>query len=214
MGSRMGSIMDILIFVSLALVAYMLGAIPFGVVITRLLSDIDLRTQGSGNIGATNVLRCAGIRLGLLTLVLDISKGALPVYLAIAFLPTNQLHIAVYPFIVALCAFLGHLFPIYFGLRNGGKGVATAWGCFLVLSPLSGLLVLLVFALVVLVFKRVSLASLTAALALPPTVGFIDASLPGALFSALIALLIVHRHRQNIVRLIQGKEPPIWGPKP
>lgn len=200
-------------FISLVLLAYMLGSIPFGVVLTRLFTDIDLSTQGSGNIGATNVLRCAGIKLGLLTLLLDIFKGAFPVYLTLALLSTNAGGTTVYPYFVALCAFLGHLFPLYFGLRNGGKGVATAWGCFLVLSPLSGLLVLLMFALIVLVFKRVSLASLIAALALPATIGFIDASLLGTLFSALMALLIVYRHRQNIVRLIQRKEPPIWSRK-
>ena len=206
--------MDFLTFVSLALLAYMLGSIPFGVVLTRLFTDIDLSTQGSGNIGATNVLRSAGIKLGLLTLLLDISKGSVPVYLALILLNNGQDWISVYPYIVALCAFLGHLFPLYFGLRRGGKGVATAWGCFLVLSPLSGLLVLLMFALIILVFKRVSLASLTAALALPPTMGFITTSLMGVLFSALMALGIVYRHKQNIVRLIQGKEPPIWPRKP
>jgi glycerol-3-phosphate acyltransferase PlsY len=210
----MGSIMDFLTFVSLTLLAYMLGSIPFGVVLTRLFTDIDLSTQGSGNIGATNVLRCAGIKLGLLTLLLDISKGSVPVYLTLILLNIGQNGISVYPYMVALCAFLGHLFPLYFGLRSGGKGVATAWGCFLVLSPLSGLLVLLIFALIVLVFKRVSLASLTAALALPPTMGFITTSLMGALFSALMALGIVYRHKPNIVRLIQGKEPPIWSRKP
>ena len=210
----MGSIMDILKFASLALLAYMLGSIPFGVALTRLFTDIDLRTQGSGNIGATNVLRCAGIKLGLITLLLDISKGALPVYLTIVLLSPTQGGAAVFPYLVAMCAFLGHLYPIYFGLRKGGKGVATAWGCFLVLSPFSGLLLLLIFVLFVLVFKRVSLASLTASLALSPTIGFTDASLMGILISALMSLFIVFRHRKNIVRLIQGKEPPIWGPKP
>lgn len=192
----------------------MLGSIPFGVVLTRLFTDVDLTSQGSGNIGATNVLRSAGINLGLATLLLDISKGALPVYLGLALLNTDPPGTMIYPYIVALCAFLGHLYPLYFGLKKGGKGVATAWGCFLVLSPLSGLLAFLVFALTVLVFKRVSLASLTAALALPPTMGFIDASLMGALFSALMVVMVVYRHRQNIARLIQGKEPPIWGRKP
>ena len=205
--------MNILTFASLALLAYMLGSIPFGVVLTRLFTDIDLSTQGSGNIGATNVLRCAGIKLGLLTLLLDIIKGALPVYLALAVFHTDQGSTYIYLYGVALCAFLGHLFPLYFGLRNGGKGVATAWGCFLLLSPLSALVVLLMFALVVLVSKRVSLASLTASWALPPTIGFVELSLIGALFSVLMALLIAYRHRQNISRLIQGKEPPIWSRK-
>jgi len=202
--------MDILKVASLVLLAYMLGSIPFGVILTRLFSDIDLNTRGSGNIGATNVLRCAGIKLGLLTLLLDISKGALPVYLALELLSSPHDNAAIYPYLVAMGAFLGHLFPLYFGLRKGGKGVATAWGCFLVLSPLSAILVLLMFTVVAFAFKRVSLASLTAALALPPMMGFIAASLLGVFFSAMMALLIVYRHRQNIVRLIQGKEPPIW----
>ena len=205
--------MDILKISSLVLLAYLLGSIPFGVILTRLFSDIDLSSQGSGNIGATNVLRCAGVKLGLVTLFLDISKGAFPVYLALELFRGSPGDTAVYIYLVAMGSFLGHLYPIYFCLRKGGKGVATAWGCFLVLSPLSGLLVLLVFALVVLVFKRVSAASLAAALALPLTIGFLGPSHLGIGFSALIALLIVYRHRQNIVRLFQGNEPPIWGRK-
>ncbi len=206
--------MDILKITSLVLLAYLLGSIPFGVILTRLFTDIDLSSQGSGNIGATNVLRCAGVKLGLMTLLLDISKGAFPVYLALELFHGSPDDAAIYIYLVAMGSFLGHLYPIYFSLRKGGKGVATAWGCFLVLSPLSGLLVLLVFALVVLVFKRVSAASLAAALALPLTIGFLGLSPLGIGFSALIALLIVYRHRQNIVRLFQGNEPPIWGRKP
>jgi len=205
--------MDILKIASLVLLAYLSGSIPFGVILTRLFSDIDLSTQGSGNIGATNVLRCAGVKLGLLTLLLDISKGAFPVYLALKLNGSPPGDAAVYPYLVAMSSFLGHLFPLYFSLRKGGKGVATAWGCFLVLSPLSGFLVLIVFVLVVLVFKRVSVASLAAALTLPLAIGLIDASFVGIIFSTVIAILIVFRHKQNIMRLMQGKEPPIWGRK-
>ncbi len=210
----MGSIIEILKLLSLPLFAYLIGSIPFGVVLTRLFTDIDLSTQGSGNIGATNVLRCAGIKLGLMTLLLDIFKGALPVYLAIALLSTMREGVAAFPYLVAMCAFLGHLYPLYFGLRKGGKGVATAWGCFLALSPFSAFLVLLIFAVVVVLFKRVSLSSLAAAMAMPLTIGYVEHALLGSLFGAMMALFITYRHRQNIKRLLRGEELPIWGRKP
>jgi acyl phosphate:glycerol-3-phosphate acyltransferase len=205
------AIIETLTYLGLPPLAFLVGSIPFGLILTTVFTDLDIRTQGSGNIGATNVLRSAGVKLGLITLFLDALKGTLPVCLAIYWMKSPISWGNAYPLLVAMAAFLGHLYPIYFRLRGGGKGVATAWGCFLALSPLSALTALLVFMLVVVIFKRVSLASLSAAAILPISIWFATHALPVALFAALVTLLIVHRHRQNIVRLLQGKEPVIWG---
>jgi len=205
------TIIEILTYIGLPFLAFLAGSIPFGLVLTTVFSDLDIRTQGSGNIGATNVLRSAGVKLALMTLFLDALKGALPVCLAVYWVKSPESWVNAYPFLVAIAAFLGHLYPIYFRLRGGGKGVATAWGCFLALSPVSALTALLVFVMVVVMFKRVSLASLSAAAILPISIWFATHALLVTLFATVITLLIVHRHRQNIVRLLQRKEPAIWG---
>ena len=116
--------------------AYFLGSIPFGLVLTRLFTSIDIRKTGSGNIGATNVRRMAGNLLGVLTLIGDVLKGALPVFLATALVRGEAGNIPemIIAF-VATGAFIGHLFPVYLKFKTGGKGVATAFGCFLVISP-------------------------------------------------------------------------------
>ena len=130
----------IIIFVS----AVLAGSIPSGVLVTRAFSKEDIRKKGSGNIGATNVARVAGIRLGLFTLALDLAKGALPVYLADQFCAGS----ASAPMIVAaLAAVGGHMYPVYTLFRGGGKGVATAAGCFLVISPWACLSAIVLFVL-------------------------------------------------------------------
>src|SRR6056297_1282349 len=184
--------------------AYALGSVPSGVVLTRLFSGEDIRKQGSGNIGATNVSRVAGVVPGLLTLVLDILKGALPVLVAALWAPVNPLWVMA---AAGLAAFLGHLYPVCFRFRGGGKGVATACGVFLVAAPLACLIAALVFAGVVLVFRRVSAGSLAAALALPAAVWLVTGS--AALFACAgcIGLLVIWRHKDNIRRLIRGEEP-------
>lgn len=118
--------MEMLEYGGLPLLAYLLGSIPFGLVLSTLFSDHDIRRKGSGNIGATNVLRVAGVRLGLLTLFLDVFKGALPVFMAVQLMespdhPWGQAYLS----LVAISAFIGHLYPLYLGLRGGGKGVAS-----------------------------------------------------------------------------------------
>ncbi|MGD2187413.1 MAG: glycerol-3-phosphate acyltransferase, partial [Desulfobacterales bacterium] len=117
-------------FIGLLILAYLLGAIPWGLILARIFAREDIRRKGSGNIGATNVLREAGITPGLLTLAADILKGAIPVYLSlVTFGPADGTG-DIYLSAIALAAFLGHLYPLYLKLRDGGKGVATAAGCF------------------------------------------------------------------------------------
>ncbi|MBW1864922.1 MAG: glycerol-3-phosphate 1-O-acyltransferase PlsY [Deltaproteobacteria bacterium] len=198
----------------LPLLAYLLGSIPFGLVLSALFSNQDIRRKGSGNIGATNVLRVSGARLGLLTLFLDVFKGALPVFVATQLMenpdyPWRQAYLS----LIVISAFIGHLYPLYLGLRGGGKGVATAWGCFLIISPVSALVTLLVFVMMALVSNRASMASLSASAVLPMVVWYATHSVVITLCAAMITGLIVFRHKDNILRLVQGTESTIWGNK-
>ena len=186
--------------VFLILFAYFLGSIPMGVVLTRLFGNVDPRTQGSRNIGATNVYRTAGKKLGIFTLLGDILKGVIPVALARATLDSHFWIGA-----VALVAFLGHLFPIFLKFK-GGKGVATGLGVFTALSPLSTILAAVVFVLVVFKWRYISLGSLTAAAAFVIFLALLDPQKIYIPFALIVAALVFYRHRENIERLMAGKE--------
>ncbi len=190
--------------------AYLLGSIPWGLVLTRLFTSINIRQEGSGNIGATNVRRVAGTKLGILTLAGDVLKGAVPVWLAVSLTDSNELWAAFYLSLVAFAAFMGHLYPIYMKFKNGGKGVATAAGCFAVISPPALGVAILVFILFVCGFNRVSAASLAAAAVLPVAVWKATGSgvLTGC--AAATSVFIGFRHKENIKRLLSGTEPTIW----
>jgi len=193
--------------ISIPIAAYFLGSIPFGLLLGKLFSGRDVRSAGSGNIGATNVARVAGPVAGILTLLLDAAKGALAVYLAARLSEQSS----TWMMIAGLCALVGHCFPIWLGFR-GGKGVATAAGVFLVLSPLSFLGAVILFVLVVLYWRFVSLGSISAAAAMPLLIYFLWAphhAPPYAVtFGSLgAALLIVYKHDANIQRMVQGDEP-------
>lgn len=195
--------------ISLLMLAYLLGSVPWGLVLTRMFTSVDIRRQGSGNIGATNVRRLAGTPLGLLTLAGDLLKGAAPVYLAANVIGLDPIQQALFVSVVALAAFVGHLFPLYLKLKGGGKGVATAAGCFLVISPMSVLAALIAFLLILCWSGRVSAGSLSAAAVLPPAVWW---SLRSPVFcgcAVLMSALIVLRHKDNIRRLLTGSEPAV-----
>ncbi len=196
--------MTLALSISLPVVAYLLGSIPFGVVIASA-RGIDLRQVGSGNIGATNAARALGKALGAVVLLLDAAKGFVPVLLArllLARAPHSECLLAT----TALCAFLGHLFPVFYGFR-GGKGVATALGVFLALSPLAALGALVVYALVYAVTRTSSLGSLTAAVAFVPLLYFLAGRSRVLLaLAVLLVLMIVASHRENIRRLIKREE--------
>ena len=191
----------------LLLVAYLVGAVPVGLLLVRWTVGLDVRRTGSGNIGATNVWRVAGKGWALATLAGDFLKGALP---CLAALHTVE-HGSAYAALVGVAAVLGHMFPIYLGFRTGGKGVATTAGVFGVLTPLACALALVFFFLAALISRRVSVGSLVGALALPvlivPTSG--DLYLAGA--GTLVMLLILLRHSDNIQRLRKGEEPEFKG---
>jgi glycerol-3-phosphate acyltransferase PlsY len=176
-------------------------------ILNRVFAHDDIRLKGSGNIGATNVTRETGVIPGLLTLAGDILKGAVPVYMALAAFGPRGGAMDVYPAAVALAAFLGHLFPVYLKFRDGGKGVATAAGCFALLCPAAVLAAGGVFFAVLVIARRVSVGSLSAAAVLPFAV-WIDADaaiLPAS--AGIISLFIFMRHRDNLKRLLAGKEP-------
>lgn len=181
--------------------AYLLGAIPFGIVVARLFGLGDLRKIGSGNIGATNVLRTGNRLAAFLTLVLDVGKGAFAVLLARALLGEGAALIA------GLGAFLGHCFPVYL-LFRGGKGVATFLGTALALSWPVGLAVCATWLIIAALMRISSLAALVAA-GLAPVYALLTGQ--GALAAVLagMAVLIFLRHHANIGRLIRGEEPRI-----
>ena len=196
-----------LTFGALLLLAYLLGSIPWGLILTRVFARDDIRLKGSGNIGATNVIRETGVIPGLLTLAGDFFKGAVPVYLALlAFGPVGGGNDG-YLLSIVLASFLGHLFPIYLKFRDGGKGVATAAGCFAVVSPAAVLAATAVFIAVLLMARRVSLGSLSAAAILPAAVWLAGDSAIMTAAAAIVAVFIFIRHRSNLKRLLTGKEP-------
>lgn len=192
----------------LTFTAYLLGSIPFGLVLTRLFTSVDIRKTGSGNIGATNVRRMAGNLLGFLTLLGDVLKGAFPVLLALTlFWGEPRDSVQAITACVAVAAFAGHLFPIYLGFKTGGKGVATALGGCLVMAPLAVFVSLIIFVGVVKITRRVSAGSLAATAVLVPAVWLTTASAAYLVGSLAMAVFIFGRHRDNLKRLFAGTEP-------
>jgi glycerol-3-phosphate acyltransferase PlsY len=190
----------ILLYLLLIIASYLIGAIPTGVVLARAFSGKDIRQEGSGNIGATNVTRVLGKKLGALTLVGDLLKGFLPVWVG-SYL-VSSLNVVC---LMGCAAFLGHLFPVYLKFK-GGKGVATALGVFLYLSPIVILIEIIIFVFVVGIWKYVSLGSLIAAASMPLLLVVIGSPKPVVLLSMAFALLIFIKHKANIQRLLNGTE--------
>ncbi|MDG4475828.1 glycerol-3-phosphate 1-O-acyltransferase PlsY [Thiovibrio frasassiensis] len=183
--------------------SYLIGSIPFGLVLGKV-AGVDVRAAGSGNIGATNVARLVGKKVGALTLVCDALKGILPMLVAGWLLADGSGR----ELWVPLCggaAFLGHLYPLYLKFK-GGKGVATALGIFLYLTPVAALIDLLIFVGVVYNWGYVSLGSLTAALLMPGLVWLLTGSLSNSLLAFGIGVLIWVKHRENIERLMKHEE--------
>ena len=187
--------------------AYLLGSIPWGVVLTRIFTSKDIKAQGSGNIGATNVSRVAGSTLGILTFAGDVLKGAVSVYLMFALTAADQRTNEPLLAIVALASFFGHLYPVYTKFRGGGKGVATCAGCFGVLAPLACLGALSAFVVMLLWSKRISAGSMAAAAVLPWLVWYSTEAIWITISALVMSIFIAIRHSANIKRLISGTEP-------
>lgn len=190
----------------LILFAYLLGSVPVGVILARI-KGADPRTVGSGNIGATNVMRAAGKTTGILTLAGDILKGFLPVVITIA-LDEPRLVVTA----VGLAAFLGHLFPIFLKFR-GGKGVATALGVYLRLAPFAVLIAAIFFVLALLKWRYVSLGSLVGVAAIPLALYLFNAQDYDIYLALIIGTLVFIKHRDNIRRLVSGTENKLGKPK-
>lgn len=207
-----GEFMDITLFYEipgLIVFGYFLGSIPWGLVFTRTFTSVDITAQGSGNIGASNVKRLTGLRWGMLTLIGDVSKGLIPVYLARNLLGMETSFAQISVFLVALAAFLGHLFPVYLKFKKGGKGVATMFGCFMVISFWACLVSFLIYVVMVYFSRRSSVGSLCASAILPFAVWIISGLPLFAAFTAIFSAMIFWRHKANIKRLVNGTEPKI-----
>ena len=189
-------------------IAYLLGAIPFGYLLTRFTTGKDVRSEGSGNIGATNVLRAAGRGAAAATLVLDMAKGFAAVWIAGWLTDGSPGWMAD----AALAVMVGHAFPIFLGFK-GGKSVATFTGAFLYLTPIPALAGIIVFVITVVVTRYISVASIMAAATFPMGVWLIDHPTPNVVVAAVIAAaIVIYRHKENMQRLRAGKEPVFrWG---
>lgn len=188
--------------VLVVLLCYLIGSIPFSYLFGRIFGKVDVRSKGSGNVGATNVLRTIGVKVALAALAGDLLKGFFAAWLGFQMGGTMMLVLC--PF----AAVLGHCYSVFLNFR-GGKGVATAAGAILFLMPEILLILLLLLILIVVLSRYVSLASITAASLFPILVIFFDRSFSNVLVSILIAILVIYKHKENIVRLRNGTEAKI-----
>lgn len=190
---------------------YLIGAIPFGYLVPRIIKGTDIRKEGSGNPGATNVARTMGYGYGAVVFALDFAKGFLPAYFAPSiFGATRTNEVEVLAIAGGLAAILGHMFPLFLGFR-GGKGVATGAGVFAAIAPLATLVAFGAWLIAVVATKFISVGSILAAVILPVSFVLIEPAafgtkLPVLVFCAVAGALVVFRHRSNIARLIRGQE--------
>jgi glycerol-3-phosphate acyltransferase PlsY len=180
--------------------SYLCGAIPFAYILPKISKNIDIRTVGSGNPGTTNVFRAAGVKIGIIVFLCDIFKGFIPVYFAPLI---NESFI--FAAIISLAAMSGHIYTVFLNFK-GGKGVATGLGVFLALMLAPTLSAFSVFVIVFLLFGYVSLASICASIALPIAAYIFGYNIEFIIFSSIIALIIIYKHKSNIKRLLDGTE--------
>ena len=190
---------ETILLAALVVVAYLVGSIPTGLILGKAYG-VDVRSQGSGNIGATNLYRTVGRKVGVITLVGDCLKGFIPVMAVnYSMLPSD------YAVWVGLAAFCGHVFSVFLKFK-GGKGVATALGVFLALAPLAVVIAVCVFAVFMFVWRYVSLSSIAAATVMPIAVVLLGGNRSLLVITLLIVSIVIMRHHGNISRLIAGTE--------
>ncbi|MEW5922096.1 MAG: glycerol-3-phosphate 1-O-acyltransferase PlsY [Bacillota bacterium] len=186
-------------------IAYLIGSVSIGYLFARWFKGVDIRKQGSGNTGATNISRLMGFKMAVLVLILDALKGFIAVHLALLFLRRDLL---AGEWVVLLCGVVviaGHNWPLYFNFK-GGRGAATMLGVFLALIPVPALIVFAVVVAIIAATRYVSLGSIAGAAAIPVTMIIIDKPSEYFYFGLLISFVIIFQHRENIKRLIKGKE--------
>jgi glycerol-3-phosphate acyltransferase PlsY len=200
------------ILISLFLFGYFIGSIPFGLILTKLSGLGDIRNIGSGNIGATNVLRTGNKKIALLTLILDGGKGALAIFITSLFfnffLIRSFIDLELLQSLVAVGAVIGHCFPVWLRFR-GGKGVATGFGLIITLNIFVGLAALLIWIITTKIFKISSMSALLAYLLIPILMFFNSTENYFLIASLIISSICWFQHRENIRRLINGSEPKI-----
>jgi glycerol-3-phosphate acyltransferase PlsY len=183
--------------------SYLLGSIPFGLLIGKLGSNIDIRKYGSGNIGATNVLRTMGKKQAIITLLLDMFKGVLAILMVKYFIGGKDLHLLYY---TAFAAIIGHIFPVWLMFR-GGKGVATTAATITLLSPYVGLMTIFTWIITFFISRISSLSAIIATIMLPIYAYWFAPSQPDLyIFCFAVSLIVLIRHSANIQRIIRGKE--------
>ena len=196
-----------LIYVLISIISYLIGSISFSVIFSRKFAGFDVREKGSGNAGATNVLRTVGKEVALLTLLCDILKGVVAVLIAI--IAGNfwiDVDVELLKYLAGFFAILGHTFPIFFEFR-GGKGVATALGILIMLNWKIGLICLIFAVILIAVTKMVSVGSILSAILYPIlTIFMADVDFKVIIISVFIALLVIFNHRENIKRIKNGTE--------
>lgn len=187
----------------LVTICYLIGSIPFSYIVSQHIGRVDIRKRGSGNVGATNVLRTAGLPLALLAVAGDILKGVFAAWIA------TVMGGGILVFLCPLAAVVGHCYPVYLKFR-GGKGVATSTGALIFLAPFCILYLFFVFVGVIVISRMVSLGSLTAALLIPfLTIYLYSQQRFVIILTFLLAILVIYRHKDNIKRVINGTEPRI-----
>jgi glycerol-3-phosphate acyltransferase PlsY len=179
---------------------YVLGSLPTGLIVVRLLAGTDIRKAGSGNIGTVNVYRVAGLGPSILVLAVDVLKGAVPVLLARAWGHTEAVQVA-----AGLATIVGHNWSLFLRF-GGGKGIATSFGALLAISPIVGMVAAIVWGVVVGITRYASLGSLLAVATVPLTMGWRREPMPHLVFGLLTLIFAVYRHRANIARLFAGTE--------
>ena len=189
----------IVLLIACVIASYLIGNINPAIILGKIYG-LDIRSTGSGNAGTTNVLRTIGKKAGIITFVVDVLKGVIPVLLTV--------HLISLPFglLCSIAVILGHMYPVFYGFR-GGKGVATTFGVLLAVNVLLALILIGIFIVIVLIFRRVSLGVIIALIFAIPIGAQFNVIYP--LWIMIFAILIIIKHRQNIVRLVKGEEPKL-----
>ena len=208
--------MRILLIIIVAVISYLIGSINSSIIISRIVTGKDIRKSGSGNAGATNMLRTLGTKYAVITLIIDILKGIIAVLIGKALCGSDMLNLAV-PYIAGLFVVIGHSFPVFFGFK-GGKGVATSLGVVMMLDWKTGLIVLITALVIMAITRHVSLGSIVAAFLFPvleaiKMIRFGEWNTVQFICILILAVLIIARHHENIKRLLNGTENKIGAKK-